>query len=332
MSPLNHQAEEPTHRLSPALIKSVVDVAEEPADAPAPQRPSPDRAGGLPTVRGYELLSELGRGGMGIVYLAVQRHLRRSVAVKMLPSDQPADPLDVARFFSEAEAVAAVKHPHVVQIYEFALHDSHPFMAMEYLPGESLSAKLRHQTRRMTGEESATLLEKLARAVQAAHEQGIVHRDLKPGNVLFDASGEPRVTDFGLAKRVTSNLTQTMEISGTPAYMAPEQASGRTKHAGPAADIYALGAILYECLTGSAPFEQVGTDPWPVLNRVIHEPPTPPSQLAEVPIDLELICLRCLEKAPQDRYPTAAALADDLARFLNREPVSVRPPGRSNAE
>jgi|GEM_PF-1997021 len=323
-----HPAEEITQRLSPAPLPFPTNAGGTPNDATKPsQRPRlPAKSLELPSIRGYELVSQLGRGGMGVVYLAVQQNLRRNVAIKMLPPEEPADSLDVARFFSEAEAVAAIKHPHIVQIYEFAMYDSHPYMAMEYLSGGSLAAKLLRREQLMTPDEAATLLEKLARAVQAAHEQGIVHRDLKPGNVLFDEAGEPRVTDFGLAKRATSNLTQTMEVMGTPAYMAPEQASGRTKYAGPAADIYALGAILYECLTGSAPFEQVEKDPWPILHRVIHDPPTKPSQLANVPIDLELICLKCLEKSPTDRYPTAAALADDLSRFLNRQPVSVRPP------
>ncbi|MDY3563545.1 serine/threonine-protein kinase [Gemmata sp. JC673] len=325
MSTARQPADDKTERLLPVPIRGAAGAAgaagPRDPDATGPVAP----AGGLPTVRGYELLGELGRGGMGVVYLAVQQGLRRRVAIKMLPPGAAANPLDVARFFGEAEAVAAVKHPHVVQIHEFALHESRPFMAMEHLSGGSLAARLRAGP--LPADDAARLAEKLARAVQAAHEQGVVHRDLKPGNVLFDAEGEPRVTDFGLAKHGASDLTQTREVMGTPAYMAPEQASGRTKYAGPAADVYALGVILYECLTGAPPFEHAGADAWPVLHRVIHEPPAAPSRAARVPLDLDLICLRCLEKGPADRYPTAAALADDLARFLNRQPVSVRPPG-----
>jgi len=280
----------------------------------------------LPVIPGYQLLGELGRGGMGIVYRAKHLAMKRTVAIKMLPPHEKVDPLDVARFCTEAEAVAAIKHPYVVQVFEFAIHDSYPYMAMEYLPGGSLCAKLSELDGPMPPDDAAELIEKLARGVQAAHAQGIVHRDLKPGNVLYDKADEPRVTDFGLAKRVTSDLTKTNEVMGTPAYMAPEQANGRTKFTGPAADIYALGAILYECLTGSPPFAGDG-DTWLILNRVINDLPTRPRDIVDgVPRDLELICLRCLEKSPEDRYPTATALADDLKRYLNHEPVSVRPP------
>ncbi|MBL8864234.1 MAG: protein kinase, partial [Planctomycetia bacterium] len=235
------------------------------------------------------------------------------------------DAIEVARFYAEAEVVAAIQHPNVVQVFEFSQADGRPYMAMEYLPGGTLSSRLTTPTSVV---DAAALVELLARAVQAAHEQGVVHRDLKPGNVLFDAEGQPRITDFGLAKRVASNLTRTQAVMGTPAYMAPEQASGRTKYAGPAADIYTLGVILYECLIGEPPCGRDG-ESWQVLHRVLNAPVIEPrARRSNVPSDLNQICLKCLEREPRHRYETAAALADDLLRFLRHEPVSVRPPGR----
>jgi WD40 repeat protein len=278
-----------------------------------------------PDVPGYVITGELGRGGMGVVYRARQDRLNRTVAVKMLLKEQFADVSDVVRFRSEAEAVAAVTHPHVVKVYESGQHAGRPYFVMEYLSGGTLHAKLRTSAP-LPPDAAAGVVEKLAWAVHAAHQQGIIHRDLKPGNVLFDADGEPRVTDFGLAKRSSQELTKTQVVMGTPAYMPPEQAAGRAKYAGPPADIYALGVILYEALTGHTPFSEI--DSVVMLARVISEPPVSPrSKVAGIPHDLELICLKCLEKEPGDRYPTAAALGDDLRRFLNREPVSIRPAG-----
>jgi WD40 repeat protein len=262
---------------------------------------------------------------MAVVYRARQLKLNRVIALKMLPPGADDDPTDVARFQSEAEAVAAVRHPHVVPVYEYGHSDGRPYFAMEFLPGGTLYARLKVNGR-FPPDAAVETVEKLARAIHAAHSQGIVHRDLKPGNVLYDASGEPRVTDFGLAKRTACDLTRTQAVMGTPAYMSPEQADGRAKFAGPPADIYALGVILYECLTGATPFES--DDSLHLLQRVLFEPPPlVRSKVPEVPRDLELICLKCLEKEPADRYQSAAALADDLARFRNREPVSVRPAG-----
>ncbi|HEV3383914.1 MAG TPA: protein kinase [Gemmata sp.] len=308
------------------------------------------------TPPGFEILEELGRGGMGVVYKARQLKLNRLVALKMLLTADLVQSRDLLRFLAEAEAVAAVIHPHVVQVYEVGQHNGLPYMAFEYLPGGTLADLLRR--RKASGDrkaqldprEAAELLVKLAQAVQAAHDQGIVHRDLKPGNILFEnAANEnrnsvpfnqattyslspahvlrPKVADFGLAKRATgSDLTRTQAVMGTPAYMPPEQARGETKFVGPGADIYALGIILYECLTGTRPFE--GDDNWAVLRRVIDEPPEPlRKRVPDVPRDLELITLKCLEKNPGDRYPTATALAEDLTRFLNGQSVSVRPAG-----
>jgi WD40 repeat protein len=282
--------------------------------------PSGDR---FPRLPGYAIECELGRGGMGVVYRATQDRLNRTVAVKMLLHSDAADLSDVMRFRSEAEAVAAISHPNVVEVYESGQHEGRSYFAMEYLPGGSLHARLR-RTAPFPPDTAAVLVEKLARAVHAAHCIGIVHRDIKPGNVLFDAAGEPRVTDFGLAKRSSQELTQTQAVMGTPAYMPPEQAAGRAKFVGPPADIYALGVILYECLTGATPFG--GEDSLALLNQVIaDEPPSIRTKVPAVPRDLELICFKCLEKGPADRYQTAAELADDLRRFTNREPVSVRP-------
>jgi serine/threonine protein kinase/WD40 repeat protein len=308
------------------------------------------------TPPGFEILEELGRGGMGVVYKARQLKLNRLVALKMLLTADLVQARDLLRFLAEAEAVAAVIHPHVVQVYEVGQHNGLPYMAFEYLPGGTLADLLRR--RKASGDrkaqldprEAAELLVKLAQAVQAAHDQGIVHRDLKPGNILFENAANdnrnsvpskdattyslspahvlrPKVADFGLAKRSTgSDLTRTQAVMGTPAYMPPEQARGETKFVGPGADIYALGIILYECLTGTRPFE--GDDNWAILRRVIDEPPEPLRKRApDVPRDLELIALKCLEKNPGDRYPTATALADDLTRFLKGQSVSVRPAG-----
>src|SRR5262249_28520895 len=226
--------------------------------------------------------------------------------------------------WAEAEAMAAVRHPHVVQVFELGEHDGRPFMALEYLPGGTLSDLLAGG--RLAPADAAALLAKLAGAVQAAHDAGIVHRDLKPDNVLFGLDGEPKVTDFGIAKRGQSDLTRTQAAMGTPAYMAPEQAKGEAKFVAPAADTYALGVILYECLTGTRPFD--GDESWSVLRRVIDTDPDPPrKRVPGLPRDLELICLKCLAKRPADRYPTADALADDLRRFLDGRPVSVPPAG-----
>ena len=289
---------------------------------PAPGTP---RAAKLPSVPGYEILGELGRGGMGVVYRARQVRLNRFVALKMLLHAETADLSDVIRFRSEAEAVAAVRHPHVVQVHEFGHSEGKPYFAMEYLSGGTLSNRIRALAP-FDPPYAAALVEKLAHAVQAAHAQGIVHRDLKPGNILFDGDGEPRITDFGLAKRVSLQLTRTQAVMGTPAYMSPEQASGRTKFVGPPSDIYALGVILYECLTGKPPF--AGEDSIAVLHRVMHDAPRSlRAQAKGVPRDLELICLKCLEKLPDDRYPTSGALADELARFSAGKPVEVRPAG-----
>jgi tRNA A-37 threonylcarbamoyl transferase component Bud32 len=297
-------------------------VAQSPADV-ARSAAASARAFGSPAVPGYEVLGELGRGGMGVVYKARHVKLNRTVALKMVLAGGAAVGRLVIRFLAEAEAVAAVKHPHVVQVYEYGEAGGLPFMALEYLPGGTLADRLARGGRA----DLVAAVAKVARGVAAAHLLGIVHRDLKPGNVLFDDSGEPKVADFGLAKLETgSDVTATGAVMGTPAYMSPEQAGGNTKFVGPQADVWALGVILYECLTGERPFR--AEDSRGLLAAVMTaDPPGPRSRAPSVPRDLELICLRCLSKAPHERYPTAAELADDLERFARHEPISIRPAG-----
>jgi tetratricopeptide (TPR) repeat protein/tRNA A-37 threonylcarbamoyl transferase component Bud32 len=274
---------------------------------------------------GYVIEAEIGRGGMGVVYRARQLGLNRAVAVKMVRGRDRADDKEIIRFLAEAEAVAAIRHPHVVQVYEYGERDGRPFLAMEYCGGGSLAARLKGNGL-LAPLATANLISRLAEAVHAAHTNGIVHRDLKPGNVLFDDAGEPKVTDFGLAKRHGggSDLTRTNAVIGTPAYMAPEQAKGESKFVGPQADVWALGVILYECVTGRRPFDS--EDSWSVLHKVMSEDPVPPrTRVPGVPRDLELICLKCLQKDPADRYPTARALADDLDNFRAGRPITARP-------
>lgn len=304
--------------------------------APAPERTplatelpttltSPAAAGSiaLPTVAGYEVSRELGRGGMGVVYLARQAGLGRAVALKMVLSGGLASPAELRRFRSEALAVAALSHPNIVQIYEVGEHDGRPFFSLEFCPGGTLSDRLRAGP--ATAEEAAAIVEAVARGVHAAHLAGVVHRDLKPANVLHASDGSYKVTDFGLAKRLDGEdeLTRTGAVMGTPTYMAPEQARGDTRHVGPAADVYALGVILYECLTGRVPFR--GDSHMQTLSSVIHDEPDPPRRLnPAVPRDLEAVCLQCLRKEPGERYPSAGELAEDLRRFLAGEPVQAR--------
>ncbi|MFO0951633.1 MAG: serine/threonine-protein kinase [Isosphaeraceae bacterium] len=231
---------------------------------------------GTDPVPEYELLTLLGEGGMGRVWKARQTRLNRLVALKMVLGDKPAGSKDLIRFLAEAESVAAVRHPNVVQVYEYGEFSGRPFLAMEYLPGGSLADRLKAEGR-LDPKSAAKLVGTLASAVHAAHDLGIVHRDLKPANVLFDEHGEPRVADFGIAKRATTtDLTATQAVMGTPAYMAPEQARGETKFVGPQADVYSLGVILYECLTGTRPF--VAADPLALLRKVEDEEPERPSR------------------------------------------------------
>ena len=284
-------------------------------------------AGTTVKVPGYEVLEELGRGGMGVVYRARDVRLNRPVALKMILAGVHAEEEDRSRFRREAEAIARLQHPGVVQIHEVGEHDGHPFFALEYCSGGGLDRKL--VAGPMQPPEAAALVEKIAHAVQAAHDAQVIHRDLKPANVLLTADGVPKVTDFGLAKRLDdAGNTQSGAILGTPSYMAPEQASGRTKEIGPLSDVYSLGAILYECLTGRPPF-RAATALDTVMQVVSADPVAPTLLNAKVPIDLETICLKCLHKEPAKRYASAAELADDLRRFSRGEIVKARPTGRT---
>src|SRR5262245_4773109 len=278
----------------------------------------------LPVVPGYEIVAELGRGGMGIVYHARQCSLKRPVALKMVLAGLHDDAAARQRFRTEAAAVARLQQPNVVQIYEVGEHDGRPFLALEFVDCGNLSRKTagRPQPQR----EAARLTETLARAVHYTHTRGILHRDLKPNNVLLTAGGTPKITDFGLAKVLDADVGQTRPdtLLGTPSYMAPEQAAGGAMTVGTPADVYSLGAILYELLTGRPPFR--GPTALETLELVRNSEPVPPRWLQRsVCRDLETVCLKCLEKDPGKRYPSAEALADDLARFLDGQPVSARP-------
>jgi WD40 repeat protein/serine/threonine protein kinase/tetratricopeptide (TPR) repeat protein len=322
-----------------------------------------------PEVLGYEILGELGRGGMGVVYRARQQSVNRLVALKMILTGSHAGPQELARFRAEAEAFGSLQHPNIVQIYEVGQHEGWPFLSLELVEGPSLAERLDGTP--APALQAAALIETLARAVHWSHERGIIHRDLKPANVLLSFSREPvasagpalapgsrlndcipKITDFGLAKRLPGEpgtsatggspvvdvpgslksaagspaRTQTGAIVGTPSYMAPEQGKAQAGQVGPPTDVYALGAILYELLTGRPPFK--AETPLDTLMLVIAEEPVPPLRLQpKVPRDLETVCLKCLRKEPSRRYPTAAALAEDLHRFQAGEPIQARPVG-----
>jgi eukaryotic-like serine/threonine-protein kinase len=292
---------------------------------PAPPRDAP------PSVPGYEVLGELGRGGMGVVYKARQVALNRVVALKVILSGCHAGKEDLARFRLEAESVARLQHPGIVQVYDVGVHNGTPYLSLEFCGGGSLAARLNGTP--LPPDDAAELVETVARAVHAAHQAGVVHRDLKPANILL-ASG-PKITDFGLAKvldacTTTVNgggsapvLTETGIVLGTPSYMAPEQAGGHNKEVGAAADVYGLGAILYECLTGRPPF--IAATQFDTVLQVMHNEPLPPRMLnRRLDADLEKVTLKCLQKQPKARYPSAEALADDLRRYRNGEPVAAR--------
>jgi tetratricopeptide (TPR) repeat protein/tRNA A-37 threonylcarbamoyl transferase component Bud32 len=290
--------------------------AATPAASPPPAN--------LPQVPGYELVELLGHGGMGLVYKARQMSVNRVVALKMILARQHASLHAKVRFQIEAEAIARLTHPHIVQLYESGDCDGTPYFSLEFCGGGSLARKL-VKGQAWPAREAAALVEKLARATHAAHLQGVIHRDLKPGNVLLTDGGEPKITDFGLAKRldITETITQSGEVMGTLAYMAPEQAAGQVHAIGPATDVYALGVILYQLLAGRLPFEG---PPHLVPADVAGREPTPLSRLTpRIPRDLQTICFKCLAKEPARRFDSAQALADDLRRFLDGEPISARP-------
>jgi hypothetical protein len=295
------------------------------------QGPSPPGRGGPGDSRGltppgYEILCELGRGGMGVVYKARHVSLNRVVALKTILVGPHASVPQRARFRAEAEAAARLQHPNVVQVFDVGEHASCPFLAMEYVAGGSLASRLDGTP--VPPRAAATLTRTLADAVHAAHRAGVIHRDLKPANVLIAGDGTPKITDFGLAKRFDAGdgHSATGDILGTPSYMSPEQAEGRVSEVSPATDVYALGSILYELLTGRPSFK--AATPLETVRQVLAMEPVPLRRLQpDVPRDLETVCLKCLEKAPEKRYPSAEALAEDIRRFLAGAPVLARPGG-----
>lgn len=272
----------------------------------------------------YELMQEVARGGMGIVYRARQCSLDRVVALKMILAGRFATDEDLQRFRTEAEAAGRLQHPNIVRVHEVGEFEGQHFFSMEFIDGQSLAQHVQ-EGGPLPGRVAARYVRLIARAIHHAHRHGILHRDLKPSNILIDNEDEPRVTDFGLAKRLggDSDRTRTGMILGTPSYMAPEQASGNHRDVGPGSDVYGLGAILYELVTGRPPFR--ADSALETVRQVIDHDPVPP-RLLNPNIDpvLETICLKCLEKDRAARYPTSEALADDLHRFLNDEPISAR--------
>jgi serine/threonine protein kinase len=339
------------------LLRGVFDD-EGPEEAAPPQTPAPTcdleatgayqpaaeggSSPGPPQVPGYTIEGELGRGAMGVVYKARQGKLDRVVALKMILAGGHASAQELARFLTEAKAVARLQHPHIVQIHEVGEHNGLSFFSMEFCAGGSLADHLDGTP--LPPNQAARLVEALARAAQAAHNRELIHRDLKPANILLAARDgaadaarpelasptfwerwTPKLADFGLARDLqTSGKTASGAIVGTPSYMAPEQADGRTKQVGPAADVYALGVILYECLTGRPPFRAATL--LETLEQVRTQEPVPVRRLQpRTPRDLEIVCLKCLEKDARDRYPSAEALADDLSRYRRGEPIRELP-------
>ncbi len=274
----------------------------------------------------YELLEEIARGGMGVVWKALQTNLNRVVALKMILVGQLATETDVRRFHAEAKAAAALDHPGIVPIFEVGEHEGQHYFTMGYVEGDSLADQVKESP--VSPGLAAQLVTQISDAVSYAHEKGVVHRDLKPANILIDGQGRPRVTDFGLAKRVEvdSGLTMAGQMLGTPSYMPPEQAAGRQEQVGPRSDVYSLGATLYNLLTGRPPFQSA--DPVNTLKQVLETDPVPPAKLnSDIPRDLETICLKCLRKDPAQRYASAQALAEDLQRFAQGQPILARPIG-----
>jgi eukaryotic-like serine/threonine-protein kinase len=306
-------------------LAAIFPGAESTFPRAAKEKRSVGPSGELPKIPGYEVEGVLGHGGMGVVYKAKHLKLNRQVALKMLIYGSAATPLELARFQREAEAVAALRHPQIIQIYDVGEADGRPYYTMEFVEGGSLSKKLAGKPQ--SANLAASIVATLADAIHAAHNEGIIHRDLKPANILLTSAGEVKISDFGLARQSGHEQPLTLSaVQGTPSYMAPEQALGKSSAFSPSVDIYALGALLYEMLTGRPPFRAETSAE--TQRQVIHEEPASPSRLnANVPRDLETICLKCLNKDPSRRYATASALEEDLRHFLCGESIEARRAG-----
>ena len=304
------------------LLSSALD--QEDIDLDSALRRSDDE---LPVQFGdYELLEEVGRGGQGVVYRAHQKGLNRTVALKVISLGQWASKAHVKRFRREAEAAASLDHPSIVPIHEVGERDGSCYFSMQFIEGGQLDEVVRSAP--MSIRQAAELIAKVARTVHYAHEHGILHRDIKPGNILLDQRGEPHLTDFGLARLLESQstVTGTLEILGTPSYMAPEQAAGKNTKLSSATDVYGLGAVLYQLLTGHPPF--AGGTTYETIKLLLDTEPRPPRSLnPKIDRELSTICLKCLEKDPQRRYPSALALAEDLEHWLKHEPIQAKPTG-----
>jgi tRNA A-37 threonylcarbamoyl transferase component Bud32 len=297
-----------------------------PLDASPSSTIAPEAGVRLKYFGDYELIEEIARGGMGVVWKARQTSLHRIVALKMIRAGALASPDEVKRFHREAEAAANLQHPNIVAIHEVGEHGGQHYFSMDYVAGRDLGALV--QAGPLPPQRAARYVQIIAEAIHFAHQRGTLHRDLKPQNVLIDAADQPRITDFGLAKLMEhdSVLTQSGVVMGSPSYMPPEQAAGRHGEIGPPSDVYSLGAMLYELLTGRPPFRAATA--LATLQQVLEAEPAAPRRLkADIPPDLETICLKCLEKAPSARYPSARALAEELDRYLKGEPIQARPAG-----
>src|SRR5256886_6221318 len=315
LGPIEDEVVVPTGRDDPGRVDKL-------PHARAPSRP----ADVLMDFGDYELLEEIGRGGQGIVYRARQKSLNRTVALKVIGLGQWATKAHLKRFRLEAEAAASLDHPCIVPIYEVGEREGSCYFSMKFIDGGQLDEVAKHQP--ISFRNAAELIAKLARTVHHAHEHGILHRDIKPGNVLLDTKGEPHLTDFGLARLVEteSTVTRTMDVMGTPSYMAPEQAAGNNAAVSKATDVYGLGAVFYELLTGHPPF--AGGTTFETVRLVLDTEPRPPRLWnRKVARDLSTICLKCLEKDPKRRYSSALALAEDLEHWLKHEPIRAKRSG-----
>lgn len=320
----------PTQATSTAPDTAVRDTAADDLDATTVQPGSPGMPQSVPvpgqTIDGYELIRELARGGMGVVYLAKQPNLNRLVALKMVLESDTASADELQRFANEAKAAASLDHPGIVPVYEVNSHAGRPYFSMAYVDGKSLAAVI--QDGPLMPMRAAAIARDVASAIAHAHANRIIHRDLKPANILIDSEGAPRITDFGVSKSLASQsaLTAQGELIGTPHYMPPEQAGAPESTTGPPSDVYSIGAVLYASLTGRPPFQ--ASSPIDVVAQLMTQDPVPPCRLMSgIPEDLETITLKCLSKSPKDRYETAMALADDLSCYLKGEPISAKPPG-----